>query len=104
MSKIFLTALMMLTGLTAFGADKISVTINGQSYICSGSGGASDPEVVSVYCECTEPRGPIYLRRIAIMSDGTSKEISSTRVSPVGVSYSPDEIERKCQTMARQCR
>ncbi len=101
MKKICLTLLILITSFAAFGADQISVTINGQSYVCTGAA-ASEPQVVSVYCECSETAG-IYLKRMAIMSNGTSKTVSVTQLTPSNGSYNPQEVREKCQLLQRQC-
>lgn len=103
MKKICLTILLVFAHTTAFAVNSISVTIDGQSYNCSSSGSTAEPQVVSVYCECRESAG-IYFQRMAVMSNGTSKVISSTQLTPSNGSYNPDDVRKDCQARVRLCR
>lgn len=103
MKKLILSSLLLLTSMTSFGADQISVTINGQSYSCSGANNSFPATVVKTYCECSDSFGGTF-SRIAVMSDGTTKRISSTSLTPHSGSYDPKEVMARCQEMLRQCR
>lgn len=108
MKNLFLTSLILMTSLSAVAADKIAVTINGKSYVCSGSERAPQPaeppaQIIRIYCECSPPP-LVSLRRIGIMSDGNTKTISSQALYPSNGSFNPDELVKTCDEMARHCR
>lgn len=104
MKKLLLTSMILSTSISAFAQDQISVNINGRNYICSGGGSsAQEPTLVRVYCECSDVGG-VYLKRIGIMSDGSTKSVSSQALSPMSGSYYPAELMKKCQEMLRDCR
>ncbi len=104
MKKILIALFLILPTLSAMADDQVSVNINGKSYICNGGGNPSPATyVVRLYCECSN-EGGIYLRRYAIMSDGSTKSVSSELLSPRNGSFYPNEIMKKCESMMNECR
>jgi len=103
MKKTFFVLLTTMISFSAFAQSQISVTIDGQSYVCSGNGsGAAAPTVSSTFCRCT-PSPWFNFERVAVMSDGTSKLIESQDFKPGNGSYNPEEVSKKCEARVRSC-
>lgn len=103
MKKLVLSLFVSTLSVTAFANDQISVTVNGKTYVCSDSGTSTiEPVVVSTYCECSNSILPEF-RRIAVMSNGSTKVLASQSMVSGNGSFNPDEVKAKCNLMVRQC-